>query len=144
MFTFEKRESSLCNEKESLMALVCAAVVRFARTAGLDIGFHAIPNGRRGPIQTDAELGQFRSLGCVRQSTADAAFLWDWAPIGTAVVVTVCLPRHRPGQFSGSGPRPPHLDPIGRGCVVAVGSFSVIRELGCKRTSEPFRFRPRL
>lgn len=53
------------------------------------IGFHAIPVKRNGtPIQTEAELGQYRSAGCVRQSVGDAAFLYDWAPIGTTVVVT--------------------------------------------------------
>ena len=63
-------------------------MVRFAHTPGLDIGFHAIPVGRRGPIQSESELGQYRSHGCVRQSLADAAHLWDWAPIGTPVIVT--------------------------------------------------------
>jgi len=63
-------------------------MVRFARTTGLDIGFHAIPVGRNGPIQSESELGQYRSRGCVRQSVGDAARLWDWAPLGTTVVVT--------------------------------------------------------
>ncbi len=63
-------------------------MVRFAKTQGLDIGFHAIPVGKRGPIQSESELGQYRSKGCVRQSVADAAHLWDWAPVGTTVVVT--------------------------------------------------------
>ncbi len=53
------------------------------------IGFHAIPTRRDGtPIQGEDELGQFRSAGCVRQSPAHAAFLFDWAPIGTKVIVT--------------------------------------------------------
>ena len=65
-----------------------AYMVRVARTSGLDIGFHAIPVGKRGPVQSESELGEFRSKGCVRQSVADAAHLWDWAPIGTTVVVT--------------------------------------------------------
>lgn len=53
------------------------------------IGFHAIPTRRDGrPIQSQGELGQFRSAGCVRQSPAHAAFLFNWAPIGTPVVVT--------------------------------------------------------
>ncbi len=63
-------------------------MVRFARTSGLDIGFHAIPVGKGGPIQSEAELGQFRSKGCVRQSVPDAVHLWNWAPVGTTVVVT--------------------------------------------------------
>lgn len=53
------------------------------------IGFHAIPGRRDGtPIQTEAELGQYRSHGCVRQAPGDAAFLFDWTPLGTAVTVT--------------------------------------------------------
>lgn len=63
-------------------------MVRFARGRRLAIGFHSIPVGRRGPIQTEAELGQFRSHGCVRQRLSDAEALWNFAPIGTTVVVT--------------------------------------------------------
>lgn len=64
-------------------------MVRFARGRSLAIGFHSIPVGRGGrPIQSEAQLGTFRSRGCVRQARADAARLWDFAPIGTPVVVT--------------------------------------------------------
>lgn len=63
-------------------------MTRFARGRRLAIGFHSIPVGRRGPIQSEAELGKFRSAGCVRQRYADAARMWEWAPIGTTVVVT--------------------------------------------------------
>ena len=63
-------------------------MVRFARGRSLAIGFHSIPVGRRGPIQSLAELGRFRSAGCVRQAPANAKKLWDFAPIGTRVVVT--------------------------------------------------------
>ena len=64
-------------------------MVRFARTRGLPIGFHAIPINRKGrPIQSEAELGQYRSKGCVRQSRATAEILWHFAPVGTPVRVT--------------------------------------------------------
>lgn len=64
-------------------------MVRFARGRSLAIGFHSIPVTRSGrPIQGEDELGRFRSAGCVRQRYEDAAFLWDWAPVGTTVVVT--------------------------------------------------------
>ena len=63
-------------------------MTRFARGRRLSIGFHSIPFGRRGPIQSEAELGQYRSHGCVRQRVADALTLWNFAPIGTKVVVT--------------------------------------------------------
>ena len=63
-------------------------MVRFARGQRLAIGFHAIPTARGRPIQGIDELGEFRSAGCVRQDPRDAATLYAWAPIGTAVVVT--------------------------------------------------------
>ena len=63
-------------------------MVRFARGEKLAIGFHGIPRDANGrPLQGDDDLGGFRSAGCVRQSDADAAYLYEWAPIGTTVVV---------------------------------------------------------
>jgi peptidoglycan hydrolase-like protein with peptidoglycan-binding domain len=53
------------------------------------LGFHAIPihrdDGTR--YQTEAELGTRLSGGCQRQAERDAQFLWDFAPVGTTVVV---------------------------------------------------------
>lgn len=64
-------------------------MVRFVRTKGLAVGFHAIPVDRKGrPIQSEEELGQPRSRGCVRQRHPDAEHLWNWAPDGTTVNVT--------------------------------------------------------
>ena len=63
-------------------------MVRFTRGQNLAIGFHAIPryeNGR--PLQTEDDLGGYRSAGCVRQADADSERLWDFAPVGTKVVV---------------------------------------------------------
>ncbi len=52
------------------------------------IGFHSIPrNWSNKPIQTEAELGNALSLGCVRQRDDKAKHLYQWAPIGTPVVV---------------------------------------------------------
>ena len=63
-------------------------MVRWYQSKRLAVGFHSIPTTRRGrPIQSEAQLGTFRSAGCVRQRLADAAFVWDWAPVGTPVVV---------------------------------------------------------
>lgn len=63
-------------------------MVRFVRTAGLPIGFHAIPVNRRGAqIQSVEELGTFQSLGCVRQRYEDAVVMWEFAQIGTPVIV---------------------------------------------------------
>lgn len=64
-------------------------MVRFARGEELAIGFHSIPvypGGR--PLQTEQDLGNFRSAGCVRQSLFDAYRMWTFAPVGTTVVVT--------------------------------------------------------
>lgn len=58
-------------------------------STGNAIGFHSIPVDRNGqPIQSEEELGQPRSRGCVRQKRSDAEFLWNWAPDGTTVRVT--------------------------------------------------------
>lgn len=63
-------------------------MVRFARGRSLAIGFHGIPRDRYGrPLQTEHDLGGFRSAGCVRQADHDAALLYEWAPVGTTVVV---------------------------------------------------------
>ena len=64
-------------------------MVRFAHgPKGDNIGFHEIPKENGVPIESDAQLGQALSGGCVRQATADAIFMWDFAGSGTTVVVT--------------------------------------------------------
>lgn len=55
---------------------------------GAAIGFHDIPVLNGVPLQTAEELGTPTSHGCVRQKRADAIALWDFADIGTTVVVT--------------------------------------------------------
>ncbi|MPY94230.1 MAG: L,D-transpeptidase family protein [Acidimicrobiia bacterium] len=56
--------------------------------AGVGYGFHAIPVYADGtPLQSESELGSFRSAGCVRQAMGDAIYLWNWAQIGDPVVV---------------------------------------------------------
>lgn len=64
-------------------------MVRFTRAeSGLAIGFHSIPNRANGePMQTEEQLGEFHSAGCVRQSLGQAAALYEWAGEGTQVVV---------------------------------------------------------
>lgn len=65
-------------------------MVRFTRGERAAIGFHSIPvSADTGePVQTLAELGTPLSDGCVRQAADDAAALFDFAPVGTTVVVT--------------------------------------------------------
>jgi len=63
--------------------------VRFTQgDTGAAIGFHDIPidEGRR--VQTFDQLGTPQSHGCIRQKRSDAIATWDFAPLGTTVVVT--------------------------------------------------------
>ncbi len=63
-------------------------MVRFAYGPdGGRIGFHEIPTRFGVPLQSVSQLGQPLSGGCVRQSTADAIWTWNWAYLGTKVVV---------------------------------------------------------
>lgn len=67
-------------------------MIRFAKGPGGDnIGFHEIPRDYSLPgapwLQSEAQLGQPLSDGCLRESSADAEFMWAWAPVGTRVVV---------------------------------------------------------
>jgi lipoprotein-anchoring transpeptidase ErfK/SrfK len=63
-------------------------MTRFAigRNGG-NIGFHEIPVRNKKPMQTVEELGAFKGSGCLRSSTQDAIFIYQWAKIGTKVVV---------------------------------------------------------
>jgi lipoprotein-anchoring transpeptidase ErfK/SrfK len=63
-------------------------MTRFAigRNGG-NIGFHEIPIRNNKPMQTVEELGAFKGSGCLRSSTQDAIFIYQWAKIGTKVVV---------------------------------------------------------
>ena len=63
-------------------------MIRYAWGNRYALGFHSIPRRLNGtPIQTEAQLGTFRSAGCTRQSDAKAKALYAWAPIGTRVIV---------------------------------------------------------
>ncbi len=63
-------------------------MVRFAFGRTLAIGFHGIPTYADGsPMQTPEQLGTYRSSGCIRQRVEQAKQLYDWAPLGTTVVV---------------------------------------------------------
>jgi len=63
-------------------------MTRFAigRNGG-NIGFHEIPIRNNKPMQTVDELGAFKGSGCLRSSTKDALFIYQWATLGTKVVV---------------------------------------------------------
>ena len=81
---FSKSEAAFAGHDDITMS----HMVRFAHGRSLPIGFHAIPNDGNGrPLQTEEDLGEYHSAGCVRQSPGHAANLFAWADIGTAVVV---------------------------------------------------------
>ncbi len=51
-------------------------------------GFHSIPRWPDGtPLQTEAQLGQYLSGGCVRQADDKAAALYAWTDLGDTVIV---------------------------------------------------------
>lgn len=64
-------------------------MVRWLKTDKGAIGFHGLPRHVEddSPYQTEAELGTRLSGGCQRQADLDAAFTWEFAQIGTNVVV---------------------------------------------------------
>jgi hypothetical protein len=81
---FSKSEVAFAGHDDITMS----HMVRFAHGENLPIGFHAIPNDGNGrPLQTEEELGEYRSAGCIRQSPGHAAALYEWATVGTRVVV---------------------------------------------------------
>lgn len=61
--------------------------VRFTQGENAAIGFHDIPIDDGELVQTKDDLGTPTSHGCIRQKSKDARALWDFAPIGTTVVV---------------------------------------------------------
>jgi hypothetical protein len=64
-------------------------MIRWLQTDIGHIGFHALPRHveDNSPYQTEAELGTRLSGGCQRQADLDAEFNWDFAQVGTKVVV---------------------------------------------------------
>nr|WHW29190.1 hypothetical protein [uncultured bacterium] len=65
-------------------------MIRWLKTERGAIGFHAIPLHVEddSPYQGSDELGTRLSGGCQRQHNLDAAFMWEFATIGTPVIVT--------------------------------------------------------
>ncbi|MHB1138801.1 MAG: L,D-transpeptidase [Microthrixaceae bacterium] len=62
--------------------------VRFTKGPnGWAIGFHDIPEEGGVPVQTEEQLGEPLSHGCIRQAQADALFTWDFLQVGDTVVV---------------------------------------------------------
>ena len=62
--------------------------VRFTQgDSGAAIGFHDIPISDGERVQTVDELGTPTSHGCIRQRPVDAKVMWEFARLGTTVVV---------------------------------------------------------
>lgn len=77
-FTCSKAHSNICMR----------FMVRFATSfRGDNIGFHEIPRRDGTPMQSDSQIGSPLSGGCIRQLTDDAILMWEWAGLGTVVVV---------------------------------------------------------
>ena len=71
-------------------SLIWGYMVRFAKGCnGGNIGFHEIPTDKRTgyKVQSVSQLGTPLSGGCVRQAVSDSVWIWNWAYIGTKVVV---------------------------------------------------------
>lgn len=71
-------------------SIIWGYMVRFTKGCeGGNIGFHEIPTnentGRK--VQSLSQLGTPLSGGCVRQAESDAVWIWNWAYVGTKVVV---------------------------------------------------------
>jgi lipoprotein-anchoring transpeptidase ErfK/SrfK len=63
-------------------------MVRFDRGKTANIGFHDIPKYKDGTFaQTEQQLGTPLSDGCVRQRASNAKILYNFAKVGTPVVV---------------------------------------------------------
>jgi lipoprotein-anchoring transpeptidase ErfK/SrfK len=86
--SYSVKNQSVSSFSQELEGVKFRFMTRFAigRNGG-NIGFHEIPTKNGIPLQTEAELGTYLGSGCLRSSTADAKFIYDWAKPGTAVVV---------------------------------------------------------
>ncbi len=85
-YTVWSRSEFTCSNAHSNICM--RFMVRFAHSRrGDNIGFHEIPKRDGVPMQTYDQLGEPLSGGCVRQATEDAIITWNWAQIGTVVVV---------------------------------------------------------
>jgi len=86
--TFEVFSKSPTSYSPEFAGVTFRFMTRFAigRNGG-NIGFHEIPIRNSKPMQTVDELGAFKGSGCLRSSTQDALFIYQWATIGTKVVV---------------------------------------------------------
>jgi lipoprotein-anchoring transpeptidase ErfK/SrfK len=86
--TYKVFSKSLASYSPEFAGVTFRFMTRFAigRNGG-NVGFHEIPTRNGKPMQTADELGTFNGSGCLRSTTQDARFIYQWAGIGTQVVV---------------------------------------------------------
>ena len=86
--TFEVFSKSPASYSPEFAGVTFRYMTRFAigRNGG-NVGFHEIPTKNGKPMQTVEALGSFNGSGCLRSSTKDARFIYQWATLGTKVVV---------------------------------------------------------
>ena len=83
---FGRSEQSSAWNGKAILPLM----IRWYPTDIGNLGFHGIPVrvADGSDYQTTEELGTRLSGGCQRQHNTDAAFMWEFATVGTTVVVT--------------------------------------------------------
>ncbi len=82
---YSRSKTSVSRDGESSFSYM----VRWLRTRNDAIGFHSLPQRTLDDslYQTEEELGIRLSSGCQRQAELDAQFTWQFAEVGTTVVV---------------------------------------------------------
>lgn len=86
--TYRVFSQSLSSFSPDLPGVTFRYMTRFAiGPDGGNIGFHELPLRYGKPMQTEDQLGTFQGSGCLRSTTVDAKFIYQWAHIGTTVVV---------------------------------------------------------
>ncbi len=86
--TFEVFSKSPASYSPEFAGVTFRYMTRFAigRNGG-NVGFHEIPTKNGKPMQSVEALGTFNGSGCLRSTTQDARFIYQWATLGTKVVV---------------------------------------------------------
>ena len=86
--TYQVNSQSLRSYSLDLKDVWFNNMTRFALGPnGGNIGFHEIPTKYGKPLQTVEQLGTFQGSGCIRMAIEDAKLMYNFAKLGTKVVV---------------------------------------------------------
>jgi len=86
--TYEVNSQSLRSYSLDLKDVWFNNMTRFALGPnGGNVGFHEIPTKYGKPLQTEDQLGTFQGSGCIRMASEDAKLIYNFAKLGTKVVV---------------------------------------------------------